>query len=42
MDGFLWEKLGIELEGEGFDFEEREGRELYYVKFMTEKFFSVN
>ena len=35
MDGFLWEKLGMELE-------ERVGRELYYMKFMTEKFFSVN
>lgn len=35
MDGFLWEKLGMSLE-------ERVGRELYYMKFMTEKFFSVN
>ena len=35
MDGFLWEKLGMDLE-------ERCGRELYYVKFALRKFSSVN
>lgn len=42
MDGFLWEKLEMELEERGMELEERCGRELYYMKFMTEKFFSVN
>ena len=42
MDGFLWEKLGMGLKMEGFDFKERVGRELYYVKFALRKFSSVN
>ena len=35
MKGFLWEKFGMGLK-------EREGRELYCMKFALRKFSSVN